>query len=152
MFTFKPVKSSLCIAALVYLTACSPANLQTDARVAPVDNVGQLFGLVCQEAYPDIASARKVVQQQGFILNPLTDRFEKSLPEIQVRIDAERCSVRFLTNTIREIPQMAEVLKPFSQAATPLGADLSEYGDAIMGAEVETDGLVRVAVNRINEN
>ena len=138
------------------VTACQPvpsasetSNISTRATLTPTE-AGARFGPICHAIYPDLPAAIAAAERDGFTLDPSTGLFEHESDDLQMRINSEKCAIRFLTTTPAN--QLANIVIGFADGARPFFADGPGKQDVDIGTEDEGNGLTRVGATRNSAN
>ncbi len=125
--------------------AVSAANAESSRKTVTPAEAGRTFGKLCQNVYPDVASTQKKAQRKGFSYVEATGLFEHKSKDMQMRINNEKCALRFLTATSR-----TKILAEFSKNASPARSNIAGHGDVNLGTEDAGNGQTRVAATRKN--
>ncbi|KUP94362.1 hypothetical protein [Tritonibacter horizontis] len=87
---------------------------------------GQLYGSICQNAYPNVKAAIATAEANSFVLDQATGLHEHPKFAIHLRINSKVCSARFVARKGRdELPgaefaeSTAEMIKPGAKPGNP---------------------------------
>ena len=133
------------------LSGCLAANgteNASDGSIVAATEAGSFFGEVCIDRYPDLENAQAAAQSvAGLAFNAASGLFEHPTKELQMRINADRCAIRYLTDTPK-----TEILTSFSNASTPptnaARVERANGLDIRIGTEDGGGGLTRASAIR----
>lgn len=79
-----------------------------EGRPVSLRAAGQLFGAICQNAYPNLPAAITTAEANGFVLNGSTGLHEHTTLAMSSRINAQLCSAGFVATRGRDSQPGAE--------------------------------------------
>ncbi len=139
-----------CMAAL---GACQPVptatqvNQPSSRTTVTAFEAGRLFAPICQVKYPNVPEAVAAAQRKGFVLNPSSGLYEHSTDDLQMRINSEKCALRFLTTSAEQA-----IVPEFAGGAAEATTDLGNDQSISISTEKAEGGLIRAAATRTSEN
>ncbi len=125
------------------MTLSSPASAEALRKNAmSAEAAGKLFASICYDVYlSDVGAAQAKAQRMGFAYDTASGLFVNARKDRQMRINSQRCALRFLTRT-----PLPDLLRRFASSATkaakvPLNPGLGVH----IGTESAGNGLTRAA-------
>ncbi|MGR3503046.1 hypothetical protein [Pseudaestuariivita sp.] len=121
-------------------SAASAEALRKNAMTA--EAAGRLFASICYGPYQTSVEAAQIkAQRKGFDYDAASGLFVNARKDRQMRINSQRCALRFLTRT-----PVTELLVRFSDASMQAAKGNIPMGTRVgIGTENAGNGLTRVA-------
>lgn len=126
--------------AVIMSSAASAEALRKNAMSA--EAAGKLFASICYDTYlDDVGAAQVAAQRKGFVYDQASDLFVNARKDRQMRINSQRCALRFLTRT-----PLPDLLSRFASASVDAAKrDIPPGTDVHIGTENAGNGLTRAA-------